>query len=139
MARLASVFLLGIFLVAQNRTSTRDGVYSSGQAQRGLASYKKSCASCHGETLQGSGAATPPLTGPDFIANWAGQSLDALFERIQTTMPADAPGKLTRAGNADILAYILEVNELPAGSADLPSAMDSLKQIQFDPATGARQ
>jgi mono/diheme cytochrome c family protein len=126
--RIALVTLLAAFLA-----STRDGVYSTAQASRGQASYKAACASCHGETLEGSGAATPPLVGSDFTMNWAGQTVDDLFERIQTSMPADRPGKLSRAENADILAYILSVNKLPAGNTDLPNDAEALKQIQFDP------
>jgi S-disulfanyl-L-cysteine oxidoreductase SoxD len=123
------------FLVrAQAQASTRDGVYTDEQAARGQASYKAACQSCHGQALEGSGAATPPLTGSSFAMNWAGQTLDDLFERIQTTMPADRPGKLSRTENADILAYILKVNKLPAGKNELPSDTEALKQIQFEAA-----
>ena len=121
-------------IFAQAHASTRDGVYTDEQATRGQASYKAACQSCHGQALEGSGAATPPLTGPGFLMNWDGQTLDDLFERIQTTMPADHPGKLSRAENADILAYILKANKLPAGKNDLPSDEDALKQIQFEAA-----
>jgi mono/diheme cytochrome c family protein len=133
LAGLVAVLATAQFQVrAQERASTRDGVYTEDQARRGQASYKKSCGSCHGAELAGSGAATPPLAGPDFTANWAGQTVDDLFERIQTTMPADRPGKLGRAENADILAYILQFNKLPAGKNELPSDADALKQIQFE-------
>jgi mono/diheme cytochrome c family protein len=117
---------------AQVHTSTRDGVYTESQARRGQASYRKSCGSCHGQELMGSAPATSPLAGPDFTANWDGQTLDDLFERIQTSMPADHPGKLARAENADILAYILQFNKLPAGKNELPSDAEALKQIQFE-------
>ena len=82
----------------------------------------------------GSAPATSPLAGPDFTANWDGQAMDDLFERIQTSMPADHPGKLARAENADILAYILQFNKLPAGKNELPSDAEALKQIQFEAA-----
>ncbi|HTX38139.1 MAG TPA: cytochrome c [Bryobacteraceae bacterium] len=132
-AGLVAALGLGQWLVrAQEHASTRDGVYTESQASRGQASYKTACASCHGETLEGSGAATPPLVGPDFTMNWTGQTLDDLFERIQTTMPGDHPGKLSREENAGILAYILKVNKLPAGQTDLPTSADALKQIQFE-------
>jgi S-disulfanyl-L-cysteine oxidoreductase SoxD len=121
-------------LVAQDRASTRDGIYTDRQAVRGQASYKKACASCHGETLEGAGAATPPLAGQDFTMNWTGQTVDDLFERIQTSMPADRPGKLSRSENADILGYILKVNKLPSGNSDLPSDAEALKRIQFEAA-----
>jgi S-disulfanyl-L-cysteine oxidoreductase SoxD len=123
-----------VLVAAQDQASTRDGVYTDSQASRGEALYKTACASCHGATLEGSGAATPPLAGSDFTANWAGQTLDDLFERIQTTMPADHPGKLSRAENAEILAYILKVNKLPAGKNELSSDAVALKQIQFEAA-----
>lgn len=92
-ASLVAALGLAQWLVrAQEHASTRGGVYTESQASRGQASYKTACASCHGETLKGSGAATPPLAGPDFTMNWTGQTLDDLFERIQTTMPGIIPG-----------------------------------------------
>ena len=118
----------------QTPRSTRDGVYTERQATRGQASYKAACASCHGETLGGSGAATPPLAGQDFASNWTGQTVGDLFDRVQTTMPADHPGTLSRNENADILAYILKVNKLPAGSTELPSDAGALKVIRFEAA-----
>lgn len=119
-------------MLAQSHASTRDGVYTDAQAERGQSAYAKSCVSCHRENLQGSGAATPPLAGPDFTAKWAGQNLDDLFEQMQTSMPADHPGTLSRPVNADILAYILKANKLPAGKTELPSDADALKNIQFE-------
>lgn len=134
---LAALMALGFasfFVRAQGQASTRDGVYTDGQAARGQAAYKTACASCHGETLEGSGAATPPLVGQNFTMNWTGQTLDDLFERIQTSMPADHPGTLSRAAVSEILAYMLKVNKLPAGKTDLPSDADVLKQIRFEAA-----
>ena len=128
-----ATLILTVFLVrAQGHSSTRDGIYNEAQAARGQASYQVSCASCHGAALKGSGAQNPPLAGPDFTANWTGQTLNDLFEKIQTSMPADRPGTLPRGTNADILAYILKANKFPAGKNELPSAAEALKQIQFD-------
>lgn len=131
---LATIGLAEVYVTAQTHVSTRDGVYTERQADQGAAAYAKACASCHGKTLEGSGAATPPLMGSDFTMNWNGQPLDELFERIQTSMPADHPGTLSRAENAGILAYILKMNQLPAGKQDLPSEAEALKQIQFEAA-----
>jgi len=126
---------LAVFLVrAQGRSSTRDGGYNEAQAARGQASYKTSCASCHGAALEGSGAQNPPLAGQDFTANWTGQTVGDLFEKVQTSMPADHPGALSRGTNADLVAYILKVNKLPAGKDELPSDAEALKQIQFEAA-----
>lgn len=134
-ALLTAVAAIGVSLCllrAQGHSSTRDGVYNDAQATRGQEAYKTSCASCHGEALQGSGAQTPALTGDGFLTNWTGEDLDQLFEKIQESMPADKPGSLTRAANADILAYILKANKLPAGKSELPSDAAALKQIQFE-------
>jgi S-disulfanyl-L-cysteine oxidoreductase SoxD len=85
---------------------------------------------CHGDELEGR-QQIPTLVGDVFLQKWDGQSLDNLFEKMQTTMPATHPGGLERAQNADILAYILSQNNLPAGTTDLPSDHDQLLKIQF--------
>ena len=118
-----------LLLLAQ--LSTRDGVYTAVQAERGKAAYAKDCASCHAETLEGTGQA-PPLTGDEFAANWKGQPLSELFDKIQGGMPADRPGQLSRATNADILAYLLSASKLPAGQTELDSGAEALRKIRFE-------
>jgi mono/diheme cytochrome c family protein len=120
-------------MFAQQPVSVWDGVYTQMQADRGKTSYAKSCASCHGAALDGSGQA-PPLTGADFKKNWNGQTAGDLFEKIQATMPADQPGTLSRAQNADILAFLFASNGFPAGSNELPSAAADLEKIRFEAA-----
>ena len=120
-------------LASQPPESVWDGVYSDAQAQRGETAYRKQCASCHRDDLSGQGQ-NPALSGDDFKANWNGQTVDDLFEEVQTVMPADHPGSLTREQNADILAFVLKSNQFPAGKADLPSDAASLKQIKFEAA-----
>ena len=105
-------------------------MYSEEQSGRGRALYAKECASCHGSTLSG-GETAPPLTGAAFLANWSGLSVGELFERIRVSMPEGRPGTLSRQQNADILAYILSVNQFPAGKAELQKDTDRLKQIRF--------
>jgi mono/diheme cytochrome c family protein len=119
-----------LMLNAQAAPSTKDGVYSSDQATRGAPLYVKNCASCHGAKLEGENQA-PPLAGSEFTMNWNDQPLSDLFEKMQTSMPADKPGTLSAKENADILAYILRENRLPAGSSDLPADPAQLKQIKF--------
>jgi mono/diheme cytochrome c family protein len=131
-----SLAAAGIFqatLSGQAGRSTWDGVYSAEQAQRGDGIYRKECASCHGETLDGQGP-TPPLAGDDFKSNWNGQTLKDLFDKIQTTMPADHPGKLSRQETADILAFMLGANKFPAGKTALGSNTEALARIRFDTA-----
>jgi mono/diheme cytochrome c family protein len=117
-------------LLAQKQGSVWDGVYTAAQAKRGEPVYAQYCASCHGATLEGRGQ-TPPLAGSDFNMDWNAMPLSELFEKMQEAMPADKPGTLTRAQNADILAYILQFGKFPAGQVELKSDEDSLKKIQF--------
>jgi S-disulfanyl-L-cysteine oxidoreductase SoxD len=125
------VLLMAATVHAQQLASVWDGVYAQEQASRGKALYGQACASCHGATLDGTGQA-PPLAGPDFKGNWNGQTADDLFEKMQTSMPADQPGRLSREQNAEILAFLLASNGFPAGSKDLPSDAASLQKIRFE-------
>ena len=118
---------------AQAPASVRDGVYSAEQARKGEALYRQECASCHGEKLEGRGQA-PPLTGADFIMDWNGMTVGDLFEKMQTSMPADQPGHLSREQNATLLAFILSANQFPAGAAELSTDGERLQQIRFEAA-----
>ena len=113
--------------------SVWDGVYTEEQAKRGEAAYQKQCAACHGDTLAGRESA-PPLTGGAFMANWNGLTLGDLFERVRKTMPQNAPGKLSRQQNADILAFVLSFNKFPAGKTELYRQTEMLKEIRFEAA-----
>jgi S-disulfanyl-L-cysteine oxidoreductase SoxD len=130
---------IGLFIIvaaavyAQQSASVWDGVYTQQQASRGKTLYSQECASCHGEALDGSGQA-PPLAGADFKGNWNGQTVDDLFEKIQSSMPGDKPGKLSREQNADILAFLLGFNGFPAGSKELSSDAAALQKIRFETA-----
>ena len=125
--------MLAAIACAQPSGSVWDGVFTQEQASRGKTLYSKECASCHGQALDGSGQA-PPLSGADFKGNWNGQTVDDLFEKVQTSMPGDQPGKLSRAQNADILAFVLGNNGFPAGSKELPADAAVLQKIRFETA-----
>jgi cytochrome c len=112
------------------RHSIWDGVYSEAQAGRGRTFYMQSCARCHGAELAGT-FETPPLVGR-FMPYWSGSTLDALFDYVSTSMPLDRPGALGAGANADILAFLLKSNEIPAGSKELNAG--NLKTIHFDSA-----
>lgn len=127
----AIVIILGIAAMAQTTRSVWDGVYTDDQAKRGEGFYAKECASCHGTELTG-GEAAPPLAGDAFFANWNGLTVGDLFERIRISMPQNSPGSLSRQENADILAFILKVNQFPSGKAELDRQTEILKQIKFE-------
>ncbi len=111
--------------------SVWDGVYTEAQAKRGQPLYNQQCSSCHGDLLTG-GEMAPPLAGGDFLANWTGLTMGDLFERIRKTMPGTKPGSLSRETNADITAYMLSVNNFPAGEKELSSKTEMLSQIRID-------
>jgi mono/diheme cytochrome c family protein len=98
-----------------------DGVYSAQQAARAQMIYQADCASCHGAAMEGAGAG-PPLSGEAFLTNWSERSLSQLVDKIQKTMPFDAPGSLSRAQSIDLTAYILQVGKFPAGRTELSEA-----------------
>lgn len=127
---LAGAFAL-VSAGGQSPASVWDGVYSEEQAARGAALYQTQCASCHGDKMQGKGQ-TPPLAGADFIMNWDGMNIGDLFDKVQTSMPADKPGSLSREQNASLMAYILSANKFPSGAADLSSDAERLRQIRFE-------
>lgn len=106
------------------------GVFTADQAQAGKAVYDNKCVTCHGAELNG-GEMAPPLAGSVFTSNWSGQSLDDLFVRIHTTMPANDPGSLNNTEVTQLVAYILSFNQFPAGSTPLPSDDATLGQISI--------
>ena len=116
-------------LGAQGKASA--GVYTAEQATRGEALYKEQCAACHGDNLEGSGP-MPPLAGADFLMNWQGKTLGDLYEKTQTTMPATAPGTLTPAQVADILAILLKTSKYAEATTALEGKMVALLPISLD-------
>ena len=104
-------------LNAQQAATRSGGVYSKAQAERGQQFYQIRCATCHGVTM--GGGLAPPLTGNPFNAVWGGQPVWRLAIKIRTTMPPDDSGKLTAPQVADVLAFLLQKSNFPAGSADL--------------------
>jgi len=122
---------LGQEPAAAESRSVWDGVYTEEQAKRGEDLYRKQCAACHGEMLNG-GESAPPLSGGVFLSNWNGLTVGDLFDRIRKTMPLNTPGKLTRQQNADILAFVFSVNKFPSGKKELQNKTEFLKEIRFD-------
>jgi mono/diheme cytochrome c family protein len=121
---------------AQQARTVAQGVYSAAQAGRGQTAYTANCALCHGPELKG--AVGPMLTGDGFTSAWAGRPLSDLVDKIENTMPPQAPGSTTPAQAIDIAAYILQFEKFSAGQAELSAA--NLSGIVFPgtrPATGA--
>ena len=101
--------------------------YTNDQAERGEALYTQSCAICHGENLN-DGEFGAPLKGTSFSIRWAGGSMDALFEQTQE-MPPGQTNSLSREQYTELIAYILQENEIPAGDEALPSDATELAML----------
>ena len=112
---------------AQDKT-VWDGVYTADQAVRGETAYEQECATCHLADLLGDGIA-PALTGAAFDFRWSDLSVGDMFVAIRATMPQGAPASLSPQGYADIVAYMLQRNDFPAGDMELPSAEEELNMI----------
>jgi mono/diheme cytochrome c family protein len=119
----AGLLALGSALQAQQKPSTSSGVYSEAQATRGRDVYLGSCKSCH----------TPEShTGPTFTAKWEGRALSELFAYISAEMPKNEPGSLTPQENADVLAYLLKLNRMPPGHAEMSTDSAALRAIRIE-------
>jgi mono/diheme cytochrome c family protein len=118
---------LPVVRAAQLRTPAES--YTTVQADRGQAAYAERCAACHGKALEGGLA--PPLAGTDFAAVWTGRPLWDFVSKIQSTMPANEPGKLTATQVADIVAYLLRAARFPAGRNELVAQQEALKDLAF--------
>jgi mono/diheme cytochrome c family protein len=115
---------------AQGGKTTFDGVYTDAQSARGEKISVDSCAVCHGDKLAGTDMG-PGVQGAAFREAWSGRSVGELFDKVKTTMPANDPGTLSAAATADVVAYILKVNDYPAGSGELPSEAAALSEIKL--------
>src|SRR5262245_44387062 len=133
-AMFATVLGLGAASAAPQSSSRTiwSGVFSEAQAKRGEAIAGKRCATCHNADLTG-GQDGPALVGADVLQAWSGTTAADLFDKIKTTMPADAPQSLSPQETADIVAFILSQNRCPASERELPAETDALKQIQITP------
>lgn len=117
-------------LQAQETKSQWDGIYTEEQAKRGEPLYAQSCAACHGPDLSG-GEMAPGLAGGEFSSNWNGLSVGDLYDRMRQSMPQNAPGSLSRAQNADILAFMFSKSGIPAGTSELAGDSQVLAGIKF--------
>jgi hypothetical protein len=111
---------------AQSDTArtTLAGVFSAEQAERGKDFYLSLCQSCHTAVTH---------TGPVFRRNWSGRSLAELYTFMSSRMPKNEPASLAPEVYADLLAYVLLMNKMPAGAGEItpdPAALQSVR-IQF--------
>jgi len=138
-----TIALCGLVLAAGLRAQTPavdadtriwSGVYSEAQATRGRGLYEAYCTRCHGIGMAGGrdgGGGGPALAGANFWLDWERATLASLFSKISKTMPNDSPGSLRADDYSDLLAYILQGNKFPAGTAEIPPTGAGLEEVRI--------
>jgi mono/diheme cytochrome c family protein len=130
-----SIVLLALFSLSPASQAAPSRLsYTETQAAQGAAIYRSECALCHGAALLG-GWETPPLTGR-FVANWAGAPLSSLSGYIRRAMPQMAPGTLSAADTAAVVAFLLQRNGVKPGASPLPDAPGKLERLVFPKEAG---
>jgi mono/diheme cytochrome c family protein len=99
--------------------TTADGVYTPEQARQGSEVHQKYCAKCHHHSYYQGG----------FLVSWENQPVSALYDLIKLRMPEDRPGALKPREYASLLAYVFELNQLPAGAEQLESRPERMQEI----------
>lgn len=93
---------------ANGLRATKDGVITTEQVARGKVVYEQSCKNCHQEDFY-----------RDRLTRWENKSVEALFESVSTTMPADNVGSLATSEYLDVLAYVFSITGAPTGTTEL--------------------
>lgn len=102
--------------------------FTEAQVASGQTAYAANCVSCHGQNLISATYGTP-LAGPYFDGKWRGQSVASLFSYAHDRMPPSRPASLDDETYADITAYILSVNGVPATGTALPADPSAMGEM----------
>jgi mono/diheme cytochrome c family protein len=103
--------------------TTNDAVYTAPQAVRGKAVFDERCSACHDPGR---------FTGDAFFDAFDGKPLKDLWDIASGTMPEDNPGSLKPQEYGDIIAYLLQLNALPTGDAELPGSAGAMANIKVE-------
>jgi mono/diheme cytochrome c family protein len=103
--------------------TTLSGIYLASEAREGKDIYVGLCAGCHQAISH---------TGAVFESKWAGRPLSDLYTYMRTLMPKNDPGSLSDEEYGMLLAYMLQMNEMPAGSKRLSTDSSELAKIRID-------
>ena len=107
---------------AAPEASASNAFYTSQQASRGEGLFRDNCVSCH---------ASSEFTGSSFERRWRNRAVGDIYEFVLYSMPDDNPGGLPEQTYADIVAYMLRLNDFPTGDSELPTSLDALMQMQM--------
>jgi S-disulfanyl-L-cysteine oxidoreductase SoxD len=109
------------------QTSSSRGAFTDEQATRGEETYMGVCVSCHPRGTYATAA---------FRTTWNGHPLSELYDFVKDKMPKNDPGSLTPRENIQVIAYLLKINGVESGNAELPPDSDTLKKIRIDMPAG---
>jgi mono/diheme cytochrome c family protein len=98
------------------------GVYTAAQADKGEEIYFGSCVNCHPKGT---------YAGEGFKNNWSGRPLSDLYDWVKTKMPKSDPGTLTPNQSVQVMSYILQQNNMPAGKTPMPADRAVLGTIKI--------
>jgi mono/diheme cytochrome c family protein len=103
--------------LANGARSTKDGVFTADQVERGKSVYEQSCKNCHQADFYS-----------ERLQRWQNKSVSDLFEAVSTAMPADNVGSLATSQYVDVLAYVFSITGSPVGKSELTADnMESVK------------
>jgi mono/diheme cytochrome c family protein len=125
-----SVILWLLFSSCAFAQTVWDGVYTADQAKRGQTAYLQDCVMCHKPDLLGIEAA---MKGEPFIERRREDNLETLFLDMKATMPGGNPGGLPDQTYTDIISYLLQSNDMPAGKTELkPELLENIQLVGKD-------
>jgi mono/diheme cytochrome c family protein len=102
--------------------TTLSGIYTAEEAKDGREMYAGLCASCHTAASH---------TGAAFRKKWAGRPLSEIYTYMRTLMPKNDPGSLADEDYEVLLAYLLQMNRMPAGKTYLSTDTLELRKIRI--------
>ena len=110
--------------------TTLSKVYAESQAAKGRQTFLLTCASCH---------RTADFAGEKFWSALVGKTVGDFFGYLRSSMPQDNPGSLSDDDYANVTAYILQLNTMPAGERPLPADTTALAKIRVARADTTRK
>ncbi|MBL4821178.1 MAG: PQQ-binding-like beta-propeller repeat protein [Gammaproteobacteria bacterium] len=114
-----SLYLLSITLSpGVSGQNSSQASFTEAQAQSGRAVYEQNCAVCHLPDMQGSFEA-PALTGSNFRNTWTNTSVADLVSLVKETMPLQAPASLSDQEYVNVVALLLDSNDIAASTRSL--------------------
>ena len=67
-----------------------------------------------------------------FAARWMGKPLSEFFDYVARLMPKANPGALSEDEYLWVTAYVLKLNNMPAGTREVSAEPQVLKSIRID-------